>query len=62
MKLFRFGATDHKEVGIIPLHMPVSDDIVITFDAYVVPIDIPLLLGLDVLHHVKLILDFSDST
>lgn len=62
MKRFRFGATKHKGLGVLPLFMPVSDDIVITFDAYVVPIDVPLLLGIHVLHHMKHILDFSDGT
>lgn len=41
--------------------MPVADTIVTTFEANVIPIDIPLLLGVDVLKKLRLIVNFYDK-
>lgn len=48
-KLFRFGDNSHKCNGVLHVRMPVADDIVVKFDDFIVPIDIPVLLGLNVL-------------
>lgn len=42
--------------------MPVTDDIVVTINAYIVEVEIPFLLGLDVLRQLQLILNFDDGT
>lgn len=46
---FGFGNKEHTCEGALTTHMVVVDDIVIKSDAFAVPIDVPLLLGLDVL-------------
>lgn len=61
-KTFRFGDNQHECVGTLNIRMPVSDDVVIQFDAYIVPIDVPLLLGLDVLRKLKLIVSFENGS
>lgn len=61
-KKFRFGNADHKCIAFLHIRMSVSDDIVVTFDAYVVSIDVFLLLGLDVLCQLELIVKFKDGT
>lgn len=59
---FRFGNSNHKCHGILKICMPVADDIAINFNAFVVPIDVPLLLGLDVLQKLEVIIKFGDGT
>lgn len=52
---------NHYCLGILKLRLPVTDKIVVTFEAYIVPLDNSLLLGLDVLCHLILILNFDDG-
>lgn len=59
---FRFGDTNHNCDGILHVKMPVADDVVVHFDAFIVPIDVPLLLGLDVLKRLDIIIKFSNGT
>lgn len=61
-KIFRFGNRDHKCIGMLNIRMPVGEDIVVTFQSHVVSIDVPLLLGLDVLQKLKLLINFEDGT
>lgn len=42
--------------------MPVGEDVVVAFPLYVVSIDVPLLLGLDVLQKLKILVNFKDGT
>lgn len=59
---FRFGDTNHQCDGVLLIHMPVADDLVVQFEAYVVPIDVPLLLGLDVLRKLDIVIRFGNGT
>lgn len=61
-KHFRFKIPNHRCLGKFNLRMPVGEEVVMIFDAYVVPIDVPLLLGIDVLQKVKLLIIFEDGT
>lgn len=60
---FRFYRpnNEHACSVILNLHMPVSDDVVVNFDAYINPVNVPSLVGLDVLRQLKLIVDFDDG-
>lgn len=42
--------------------MSVADNIVITFDAFIVFIEVLLLLGVDVLRKLKLLIDFDGGS
>lgn len=59
---FRFGNTNHACDGVLHINMPVADDVVVQFDAFIVPIDVPLLLGLDVLTKLDIVIKFSSAT
>lgn len=59
---FRFGDVDQECSGILKLRMSFSEDIVINFDAGIVPIDVSLLFGLDVLQKLRLLVNFDDAT
>lgn len=61
-KRFRFVNIDHESIEILELLMHVACHIVITFDAHLVPINIPLLLGLHVLRKLRLLANFYYST
>lgn len=61
-KRFRFGEVNHYCLGIPTLRMPVANDIVVTFEAYIVLLDIILFLGLDFLRQLKLIVNFDDGS
>lgn len=61
-KHFRFGNKAHVSIGIIEVRMPVADDVVLTFTAQVVPIDVPVLVGLNIMKKLKLLINFDDGT
>lgn len=42
--------------------MPVVNDIVNKFDGFIVLIDVPLLIGLDVLRKSRLLIDYADES
>lgn len=57
--LFTFGNKKHKGLGHITIRMPVSNGFFLSFTADVVDLDVPLLLGLDLLTQASLILYFA---
>lgn len=59
---FRFGNVDHKGLGEMDVRLPLGGDHFISITAHVVPLDIPLLLGLDVMQELKLVIDLSENT
>lgn len=59
---FRVGSSSHCCLGILDLHMSVEDDVKVSFQTYIVAIDVPRLLGLDVLHRLKLLVNFDNDT
>lgn len=59
---FRFGSVDHKGLGVMEIRLPLGDDHFISVAANIVPLDVPLLLGLDVMQELKLVIDFSKNT
>lgn len=59
---FFLGNIYYECIKILGLRMPVTDDVVITFDAHIVPIDIPLLLGLEFLRKLRLLVNFDNCT
>lgn len=61
-KRFKFGNMKHPCQGILHLRMPIADNKVVIFDASVVPSDVSLLIGLDVLRSLKLSFNFSAGT
>lgn len=42
--------------------MSIAEDIDVTFDAFIVPIDVPLLIGPDMLRNLRLRISFGDGT
>lgn len=62
VKRFKFGNTEHPCEEVLHVHMPVNNNTVITFDAFVVPIDFSRLLGLDALRDLKFSIDIDDGT
>lgn len=58
---FKFGDSTHKEIGNIPVSIPVYNRFFLSFTADVVDVDVPLLLGLDLLTQARLILDFDED-
>lgn len=60
-KLFRFGKNDHVRLGTLCVRLPVREDVVVPIKDSVVPIDVPLLIRLDVLHGLKLIIEFDNE-
>lgn len=60
--MFRFGNNEQKCDGILNILMPLNDNIVIKFDAFIVSIDMPLFMGLDVLKKLRLLIDFDDGS
>lgn len=56
---FKFGAHKHAGVGTIDVSIPSSPSFFISFDADVVDVDVPLLLGLDVLTSYRMVLNFT---
>lgn len=59
-KHFRFGNIDHRCDGVLHVCLPIADDLVVMYDAYVVPTDVTLLFGIDGLW--KLLINFRDGT
>lgn len=60
--MFRFGNGNFRCIGKLTLRMPDSTCMVVVFEAHVVPINVPLLLELDVLQKLKLFINFDDET
>lgn len=54
---FRFGTDRQQSLGKIPIRVPADDGSMMMIMAEVVPIDVPFLLGLDVLDKFKLVVD-----
>lgn len=54
-----FGSHQHKEIGRVNIRIAVSESLFFTFEADVVDVDVPLLLGIDVIKSSRLVLDFS---
>lgn len=59
--VYTFGSHRHKGVGRINIRIPISTSFFLSFTADVVDVDVPLLLGLDVLTASQLILDFAED-
>ena len=60
-KIFRFGTQAMESLGTLYFRIPVNDDFFVSFMASVVDINVPLLLGLDVMSEYKLVVDIGDS-
>lgn len=58
---FTFVSSRHKGFGNIPVGIPVSNNFLLSFNADVVDVDVPLPLGLDLLTRASLILGFADD-
>lgn len=57
---FKFGTDGQQSLGKIPIRVPVEDGSLMMIMAEVVPIDVPFLLGLDILDKLKLVVDNVD--
>lgn len=53
---FRFGENTYQSLGLLRIVIPVGKN-PLSFDAHVIPLDIPLLLGLETLIELELIVD-----
>lgn len=60
--VFRYGSVDYKGIGELNIRLPLCDDHFIHITAHNVPIDVPLLLGLDVMQELELVVDFYCGT
>lgn len=60
IRRFRFGKDIQDSVGSLQIRVPIKDDFFMVFTANVVNIDVPLLLGLDVMSEHKLVADTVD--
>lgn len=58
---FRFGCINHPWGRFLDLHLPIAEDIVVTFEEYVVSLEV-LLLGLDELRKLKMKVNFENDT
>lgn len=56
-----FGSHQHVGIGHVNIRIPISIIVFITFEADVVNIDAPLLLGLEVLTYSNVIVEFPDN-
>lgn len=61
-KMFRFGTSVHESVSVIKIWLPLGDDHFVKIFAHIIPIDVPLLIGLDIMKYLKIIINFADST
>ena len=59
-KIFRFGTQAMESLGTLCFRIPANDDFLVSFVG-VVDINVPLLLGLDVMSEYKLVVDIGDS-
>lgn len=59
---FKFGNTTYDGLGKLNVRIPIVDDYFIDVEASILDVDVPLLIGLDVLKRLKVILDFSEFT
>jgi hypothetical protein len=60
-KTFRFGKTVGKSKGIMTILIPIGEECT-TLQAYILPLDIPLLIGLDVIRQHRLVLSPAENT
>lgn len=59
---YKFGDQTYDSLGKLVIRMPVTDTYFVCIKAQIVHVDVPLLLGLDVLRRLKVILDFDKFT
>lgn len=59
---FTFGSKKHSGLAYIKITIPVFDFSSLALNAHIVNIDVPLVLGLDILTRARIILNFSDDT
>lgn len=57
--VYNFGSHHHKGVGRINIRFPISDSFFLSFSADVLDVEVPLLLGIDVMSASRLILEFG---
>lgn len=62
MPKYKFGDTTHDGLGKMKVRIPIKEDYFVDIEASVVDVDVPLLIGLDVLGRLKVILDFNEFT
>lgn len=60
--VFRFGVDRQKSLGILSIRVPVPDGSMMVLNVDVVPVDVPFLIGLDILDKFKLIVNTVDNT
>lgn len=60
-KLFRLGSCLHPACGIISIRLPITKHHFAEIIVEVIEIDIPFLLGLDLLTRFKIVIDFDDK-
>lgn len=60
--MFRFEVDRQKSKGMLPIRVPVPDGSMMILNVYVVPVDVPLLIGPDILDNFKLIVNTVDNT
>lgn len=60
-RTYRFGDERHVGLGTINIDIPVSGSHYVKVVAEIVDVDVPFLLGLDVLTHIRAILDFNED-
>lgn len=58
---FKFGNNTHRGHGSLTVRLPVNSDHYIDVRAHIVNVDIPLLIGLDVLTSLRATIDFADD-
>lgn len=58
---FKFGNKTYRGHGTINNRLPISEEHYVDIRAHIVDVDIPLLIGLDVLTHIRATIDFADD-
>lgn len=61
-KRLNFGDSQHECVGVLNLQIPDFDHVAVKFDAYIVSIDVPILIKLDALRQPRLTVNFENGS
>lgn len=56
---FKFGDEERVSIGIIDVCIPIPDGTHISIKVQVVKADVPMLIGMEIIHTHKVILDFG---
>lgn len=59
---FKFGEAAHGELGSVEILLPLVSDYCVAIQAYIVNVNVLLLVGLDVLSKLWSVIDFADES